>query len=150
MKRFYNKTDNCYRSSTDERQVGKFFLCRKGRQYTRSVLFCGLVAVAMLLVGCTRSVGVCPSTVPLTAADTYTKMGYTSGDSTTVAVLGIPFGPANPSRVARDEAMAEKNANGLIQVTEDFTVVNLFIIQFYTTTVEATAIKFARRGMDVE
>ena len=109
-----------------------------------------LVIIGIGLSGCTRSICISPSSVPITANDTYTKLGYTSGDSTTVAVFGIPFGPDNPSRVSRDEAMAEKNANGLIEVTQDFTMINIFIVQFYTTTVEATAIKFERKGMDIE
>ncbi len=150
MHQFYNRIDNCYRLPASRRKLKRFFIHRGARQYAGASLLCSLIVVLLLTGGCTRSMGICPATVPLTATDTYTKMGYTSGDSTTVAILGIPFGPANPSRVARDEAMAEKNANALIQVTEDFTVINLFIIQFYTTTVEATAIKFARRGMDVE
>ena len=85
-----------------------------------------LFIIVLGLSGCTRSICISPSSVPITASDTYTKLGYTSGDSTTVAVFGIPFGPDNPSRVARDEAMAEKNANGLVEVTQDFTMVNIF------------------------
>jgi hypothetical protein len=108
-----------------------------------------LIAVS-LFSGCTTSVGISPSSIPITAADTYTNMGYTSGDSMTVVVFGVPFGPDDPSRAARDKAMKNKSSNGLSEVTQDFTSINLFFIQFYSTKVKANAIKFDRRGMEVE
>lgn len=110
----------------------------------------GVMLVGLILSGCTRAICISPSSVPITANDTYTKLGHASGDSTTVVVMGIPFGPSNPSRVARDEAIAEKKGNGLIEVTQDFTIVNLFIVQFDSTTVEGTVIDFQRNGMEIK
>ena len=122
----------------------------KLRLIHKIVLIGLLFITGSLFSGCTTSVGISPSSIPITANDTYTQMGYTSGDTTTVVVFGIAFGPDDPSKSARDEAMRDKNANGLSEVTQDFTSINLFLVQFYSTTVEANAIKFDRKGMEVE
>lgn len=106
-------------------------------------------AVILLAAGCTSMVTVTPSTTPITSKDTYTKLGYTVGRSSTLAVIGIPFGSSSPSKSARDSAIEAKKANALIEVTEDYNLLNLLIIQYYWTTVEGTAIKFERKGMDV-
>lgn len=111
-------------------------------------LMCVMAGVA-LISGCNSVVSIAPSTTPITAKDTYTKLGYTNGRSTTFLLLGFPFGPDSPSRSARDSAIAKSGGNALIEVTEDYNVVNLLVVGFYWTTVEGTAIKFERKGTEV-
>ena len=106
-------------------------------------------AVLLLAAGCTSMVSVTPSTTPITSKDTYTKLGYTVGRSGTLVLFGIPMGSFSPSKSARDSAIEAKKANALIEVTEDYNLLNLLIIQYYWTTVEGTAIKFERKGMDI-
>ncbi|MDD3118854.1 MAG: hypothetical protein PHQ27_06730 [Victivallales bacterium] len=111
-----------------------------------------LSAAAMILAaGCNSVVSVSPSTTPITAKDTYTKLGPARGQSGSVLLLGfLPFGSSSPSKDARDSAIASKNANALIEVTEDYSTLSLLILQYNWTTVEGTAIKFERKGADVE
>lgn len=109
------------------------------------------VAAALFFSGCNSVVSVAPSTTPITSHDTYTKLGPTIGRSTTVVIAGIfPMGPSNPSRSARDSAIKFKDANALIEVTEDYNVLNLLVVQFFWTTVEGTAIKYERKGAQME
>ncbi len=107
--------------------------------------------VGLLAAGCNSMVSVAPSTTPITSKDTYTKLGYTVGRSSTLVLMGFwPMGSYSPSKTARDSAIESKKANALIEVTEDYNVLNLLVVQYYWTTVEGTAIKFERKGMDVE
>ena len=112
------------------------------------------LAGALLLVlaaGCNSMVSVAPSTTPITGNDSYTKLGYTSGRSGTLILLGFwPMGSSSPSKSARDAAIEAKGGNALIEVTEDYNVLNLLVVQYCWTTVEGTAIKFKRKGADVE
>jgi hypothetical protein len=111
-----------------------------------------LFTAMLFLAGCSSVVSVSPSTTPITASDSYTKLGYASGRSSTFVILGlIPIGPSNPSKSARDSAIGyAKGANALTEVTEEYNTVNLLVFQLYWTTVEGTAIKFERKGADVE
>lgn len=112
-----------------------------------------VLSVAVLFIsGCNSVVSVSPSTTPITINDSYTKLGYAVGRSTTVVILGIiPIGPSNPSRCARDSAIEyTKGANALVEVTEEYNVLNFLVFQLYWTTVEGTAIKFQRKGAEVE
>jgi len=111
-----------------------------------------LFTALLLLSGCNSVVSIAPSTTPITANDSYTKRGYTVGRSTTLVILGfIPIGPYNPSRCARDNAIEHaQGANAMVEVTEEYNVLNFLVFQLYWTTVEGTAIKFERKGVDVE
>jgi hypothetical protein len=110
------------------------------------------IAVGVLAItgGCTSLVSVAPSTVPITANDTYTKLGRATGTSQSIIILGLfPFGSLTPSRAARNEAIESKRANALIEVTESFRLLNLLIVQYRWTTVEGTAIQFEQGGKEL-
>lgn len=113
------------------------------------MIFC---AAALLgLSACTSMVMVAPSSTPITSKDTYTKIGPTVGRATCVTIFGlIPIGPQSPSRWARDNAIENKGGNALIEITQEYNVMNLLFVQFYWTKVEGTAIKFERKGADIE
>lgn len=108
--------------------------------------------LGLVAVGCNSAIAVAPSTTPITANDTYTKLGYSSGGAATVSILGLfTFGSQDPAKTARDAAIEDKGGNALIEVTEEYNVFNFIgIFQVFTTNVEGTAIKFERRGVDVE
>ena len=52
----------------------------------------------------------------------------------------------SPSKNARDNAIASRHADGLIEVTEEYTTLSFLIITFVWTTVEGTAVKIKRGG----
>lgn len=112
----------------------------------KTFAFAGILILAFFAAGCSSIVTVSPSTTPITANDSYSKLGYSIGRAKTVVIVGIPFGELSPSRIARDEAIKDKGGNALIEVTEEYNCLSLFLIQFYWTTVEGTAIKFDRKG----
>ncbi len=117
-----------------------------------STLFGITVAVVALTLvgGCTSLVSVAPSTVPITAKDTYTKLGRATATSQSIVLLGmIPFGTSSPSRAARNAAIESKRGDALIEVCEHFQTFNLIVIQYRWTTVDGTAIKFERDGKDL-
>jgi hypothetical protein len=119
----------------------------------KNLIIMMLATVCVLgVTGCNSVIGITPSTTPITANDTYTKLGYTSGGAVTTSILGlITFGSQNPAKTARDAAIANKGGNALIEVTEEYNVFNFIgIFQIFTTCVEGTAIKFERRGVDVQ
>lgn len=104
----------------------------------------------LVLAGCSSTVAIAPSTTPLTAGDVFTKLGRTSGSSTSGYILFFPFGSSTPVRSALEEAMEKTSADGLVEVTVDKTVFNvLFLFGTTTTTVEGTAIKIEREGKNL-
>ena len=106
--------------------------------------------MALFMAGCTNVISISPSTMPITEKDTYTKLGQTSGNSSGVVVLGIPFVPSEPSRAARDKAIKNGKGNALIEVTEEYNMINLLIVAFFWTKVEGTAVKVEHAGEEIE
>jgi hypothetical protein len=102
--------------------------------------------VLLLLPACTSVVGISPSTTPITSEDSYTVIGRAKGISTGIIWFFIPTMPDSPSKNARDNAIISKDADGLIEVTEEYTTLSFFVITFVWTTVEGTAIKIKRGG----
>ena len=102
--------------------------------------------ILILLPACTSVVGISPSTTPITSDDSYTAIGRTKGTSTGAIWFFIPTMPDSPSKNARDNAIASRGADGLVEVTEEYTTLSLFLITFVWTTVEGTAIKIKRSG----
>jgi hypothetical protein len=116
----------------------------------KSFIIMLLLSSVIMFSGCTSMVSVSPSTMPITEDDVYTKLGHTVGRSTGMAILFIPFFPPNPSRDARDSAIQKGGGNALIEVTEEYSILYLFVIAFHWTTVEGTAVRVERKGMHVE
>ena len=113
------------------------------------IVFCASALFAA--AGCSSMVTMAPSSTPITSKDTYTKIGHTVGRATCVNIFGIiPIGPQSPSKYARDNAIENKGGNALIEITQEYNVMNLLFVQFFWTKVEGTAIKFERKGADIE
>ncbi|MFA6569112.1 MAG: hypothetical protein WCS96_12950 [Victivallales bacterium] len=102
--------------------------------------------ILILLPACTSVVGISPSTTPITSDDSYTVIGRTKGVSAGTIWLFVPTMPDSPSKNARDNAIASRHADGLIEVTEEYTTLSFFLITFVWTTVEGTAVKIKRGG----
>lgn len=118
------------------------------RRGLATVVSTGLLVLFM--TGCTNVISISPSTMPVTEKDTCTKLGQASGNSSGVVVLGIPFVPSEPSRVARDKAIKNGKGNALIEVTEEYNMINLLIVAFFWTKVEGTAVKVEHAGEEIE
>ena len=108
-------------------------------------LSCAVLSL-MLLTACSSVVGISPSTTPITADDSYTIIGPAKGTSSGVIWFFIPTMPDTPSKNARDNAINGMLADGLVEVTEQYSSFSLLIITFVWTTVEGTAIKIKRGG----
>lgn len=116
----------------------------------KSIIFSLSALCALVLAGCSSTVAIAPSTTPLTGEDVYTRLGRTSGSSTSGFIFFIPFGTISPVRSALAEALEKADADGLVEVTVDKTVVNfLYLFGTTTTTVEGTAIKIEREGKNL-
>jgi hypothetical protein len=102
--------------------------------------------ILILLPACTSVVGISPSTTPITSDDSYTVIGRTKGTSTGIIWFFIPTMPDSPSKDARDNAIASRQADGLFEVTEEYTTLSFLLVTFVWTTVEGTAVKIKRGG----
>ncbi len=93
------------------------------------------------VVGCiTLGSSISASSVPL-GNRSYTELGTTSGSVSSAVVLGIPFGGGD-TRDAHWDALKAKNADGLVSVTVDNTIIFIPFVTVYKTKVQGTAIKF--------
>lgn len=100
------------------------------------------ISACLIMPGCaTRTVGISPSTTPITGADRYVKVGHAKGSSVCFWLLCFPFGSYEPSRSARDDALEHSGGNAMIEVVEDYSFFTLAVISFSTTTVEGTAVR---------
>jgi len=105
----------------------------------RVVLPFAVLSLAVLLCGCvTSSAGIAPSTRPL-APDGYTLMTDASGTSWGFSLLGIiPLKQANTA-AALDEALQDRGADALVQVTVDNRSSYLLLFTFQRIKVEGLA-----------
>ena len=105
--------------------------------------------VAAACTSCqTVMTGIVPSTTPIAANDTYATLGPTKGKAYGVSVLGIPMSDPNPSLRARNRAINLSGGNALIEVTEDFTRLDLLLVTVFTTRIRGTAVQVERGGAD--
>ncbi|MFA6101949.1 MAG: hypothetical protein WCV67_02155 [Victivallaceae bacterium] len=104
----------------------------------------------LFITGCTSVTTISPSTTPITEKDTYTKYARVSGSSSGFMILGIPFMPSEPSRAARDNAIKSGKGNAMIEVTEEYNMLNLLIVAFFWTKVEGTAVQVEHAGEEIE
>ena len=99
-------------------------------------------AGVIALVGCASPVGIAASTHPIPADKTVTRLGPVSGSSYSGAILFlIPFGSSTPVKAARDDALAEFNADAPIGVTVEYQTWFLLLMTLNRTAVSGEAIK---------
>jgi len=112
-------------------------------------LILGFTCLTMLATtGCmTQSAGLAPSTTPITGKDAYTIIGEeANGRAYGVIVFGIGMGESRPSRKATDRAILKGGGNGLIEVTESNTLINLLYVHLLITRVTGTPVTIERGG----
>ena len=108
-------------------------------------------SVLLFSAGCsTKVICISPSTTPITERDSYTKCGPAVGKASGFMILGIPFEPSDPSRKARDTAIRNGTGNALIEVTEEYNMLNLLVVTFFWTKVEGTAVQIEHAGEEIE
>ena len=100
-----------------------------------------LLACALLFSGCISApAGLAASTKPLSPGG-YTELGPVNGKAWGAILLGIPIGEMTPARIAVDRAIAKGGGDAMVNVTVDYTQVNLFIASILWTSVNGTAVK---------
>jgi hypothetical protein len=107
-----------------------------------------LLAAVCAPLGCTQmGAGMTSSTLPITARDTYQKMGPASGSTWSIGFFNIPMIPYNAYN-AIQKAKKSAGADGLINVTAENKVYWVTIIYplitYHKIQVTGDAIKFAR------
>ena len=106
----------------------------------RALAFVALLSLACFASGCvTYSAGIASASRPL-APDGYDVLSETDGTSWGVNILGIPFCQAN-TKEALDEALANKGADALIQVTTDNRTYYLLLAYLQRVKVEGLAVR---------
>lgn len=114
-------------------------------------LFCVAGIMLVILSGCIASPGgIAPSTIPITAKDSYTVIKRdVSGLDWSVSLLGISLVPCS-AYTALQNVKEENNADALINVTGDNMHYTLVLISWRHIIIRGDAIKFQRTGEIVE
>lgn len=114
---------------------------------------CALLGMS-LIVGCqTTMTGITPSSTPITGNDSYTTLGEGRGKSFGFMVVGIPYFEgdlANPrstlSKLSLDRAIRDSGGTAMIEVTQDYTTINLSYVQIFYCTTRGTGVNIERNG----
>ena len=120
-------------------------------RYFKSIKLTFITLALLFLTSCSSMVSIAPSTTPITEKDVYTKLGYSCGRAYGIILLWfLPICEPNPSYSARKSAIKSGGGNALIEVTEENNVFSLLLVTITWTTVEGTAVKIEKRGMEIE
>lgn len=117
------------------------------RYYKRLLGLALLACLVLSGIACTTTMtGISPSTTPITANDSYTKLSHTTGHAWGVLIYGIPLTENNQSKLAVERAIKNGGGNALIEVSEDSTYLNLLYGGILWTTINGTAVSVKRGG----
>ncbi|MDD3118855.1 MAG: hypothetical protein PHQ27_06735 [Victivallales bacterium] len=120
----------------------------------KKITLAALSGLTALLSGCIATPGgLAPSSIPITANDSYTIVRRNvESSSTGVSLFGaIPLGPGPSAYRALMAAKEDNHADGLINVTaENRHYYYLLLITYDKIVVSGDAIKFQIGGEDVE
>jgi len=120
----------------------------------KKVLFAVMAVTALaLLPGCISAPGgIAPSTMPITAKDSYTVVRRNAeGSDMGMTFLGFPIGPTASAYKALQDAKKRHKADALINVTaENHYRYFLLLVCFEEMAVTGDAIKFKVAGDDIE
>ena len=111
-----------------------------------------ITALAGLVAGCVTSPGgIAPSTIPISANDSYTTIKNDAvGVDTAFSILFIPVTPPCSAYQALMDAKEETGADALINVTGENKSVYLFIVNWHKVKIHGDAIKFQQSGAVLE
>lgn len=113
-------------------------------------LICLSVLAICLFEGCMMySTGISPSSVPITANDTYTEIGPTSGSAWGVVLYCIPLFESDPMDKAVKRAVKNGGGNALVEMTSDNSMYYLWLFTIYRTRVEATSVNYVKGGANI-
>jgi hypothetical protein len=105
-----------------------------------SLVVTGLIALGT--TGClTSPVSISPSSIPLERGTYTVVQEEVSGEAFGVYILGFPVSEPRQMATARDRAIESAGADALIDITTDYTVVNLLLAQVTWTTVNGDAVQ---------
>jgi len=116
------------------------------------VSLCLLMIILISLTGCiTSPAGLAPSTVPITANDSYTIIERDiTGTDAALNIMGfIPIMTCS-AYDALQTAKKEYGADALINVTGQNKSLTLVIVNWQWMSISGDAIKFQRSGADIE
>ena len=110
------------------------------------------IGALLLLAGCVTSPGgVAPSTMPITANDSYTILKKDAiGEDVSYSILFIPITPPCSAYQALQYAKKENKADALVNVTGQNKSVYFLFINWQVMRVCGDAIKFQRGGAIVD
>lgn len=111
-----------------------------------------LILIAISFTGCiTGPGGIAPSTMPITANDSYTIIERNvSGTDTAINIMGfIPIMTCTAYK-ALQNAKEENGADALINVTGYNKSLTLIFVNLQWMIISGDAIKFQRSGADIE
>ena len=113
---------------------------------SRWVACVALALAAPVLVGCmTFSAGTASSTTPLPPDVKYTvKEEDVTASAWGIYVLGFPLAEPRQTKSARDRALAQADADALIDCAVDTNLYNLIFVLITRTTVNGTAVDITR------
>lgn len=120
--------------------------------FKKAAKWLAVTMLAGLLAGCVTSPGgIAPSTIPITANDSYTIIKHDAvGVDTAFSILFIPITPPCSAYQALTDAKEETGADALINVTGENKSVYLFIVNWQKVKIHGDAIKFQHAGAMLE
>ena len=121
------------------------------RVSTLAVRLCLLLLLVFLLSGCIATPGgLAPSTIPITANDSYTiTQRNATGSDWSISIVGFPLVPCS-AYTALQNVKEEYNADALINVTGDNMYYSIVLISLRFVRIRGDAIKFQHKGEIVE
>ena len=116
----------------------------------KRIILLSIVAGMLLIAGCVTPSGLAPSTMPITANDSYTIVkNEASGTDAAMSILFIPINTCS-AYTALQEAKEVNGADALINVRADSKCFNIFIMSWEWITIRGDAIKFQHEGATLE
>jgi hypothetical protein len=109
-------------------------------KFLSAVIF--LCLAVFVFTGCATAMnGIAPSTTPITAGESYTRIGETTGYCYGFMLIGIPFFEPMQAEKAKQRAIEKVNADALVEAFEQTYLLNLVYLAFFCTKCEGTGIK---------
>ncbi len=116
----------------------------------KKTILLSITATLLLLAGCVTPSGLAPSTVPITANDSYTIVQNNAhGTDAAMSILFIPVNTCS-AYSALQEAKKVNGADALINVRARTKSFNIFIMSWEWITIYGDAIKFQHEGATLE
>ncbi len=101
-----------------------------------------LALAALCLTGCiTSPVSISPSSIPLNRGEYTVVQEDVHGRAFGLYIFGWPISEMRQMAKARDRATDSAGADALVDITCDYSIINLMLLQFTWTTVRGDAVQ---------